>query len=1225
MSDDRFKFISPGVFIEEIDKSQIPELPERQGPVIIGRFAKGPSNRPIQVKNYNDLVEVFGLPSPGNASGDIWRSGAMTAPTYAAYAAQAWLRNNTPATIVRLLGVEHPDAVTYATGEGTSKAGWRTTNVHAKAAASSSGGAYGLLVVPDPDDTAHGATTGSVTFKLAFDEANIGGGGGHISIGIPSYLSGGVGAAATGIPEAADYLKFDFVANDAQPAQGIINIVAAEAQTDAALKTAMDRFVALINATTPVQTASAGQQTALDAIENAVYGVSDSGDSDGTTTTLAAIQAALSASYDDSNNRLTFHTRQAGGKTQGISILVDNVLEAGTGADITAVLGTTTSPAVAVDDAVTAITASTTAEVTGALGAIWYVQDGMMQLMGTPRDGLAGTTAATSSCVWMKSTGGQKFHVRVADSAGSTLQGAQVNFDPTSDSFIRKSFNTDPTATNDDLVDVSAGGVLQKYWLGETFEDHIRQHLKVTPKVTAGSFVSGTQVSASSSGDFLACVVGISETDGTWDWADHLAQASSAKTGWFFSNDKRGAQTAGETNGFDPTNAAHVEKLFKLIALDNGEHLSRDIKISLTDIKAPPNNFVKFGTFSVVVRANDDTDSKPVVLERYTGVSLDPKSSSYIMRVIGDKEYAYDSVSKTVRQFGTYDNKSKYVRVEVSPYVAAGSAEGLLPYGVYGPAVPNPLLVQQQGTADEDATVQFDDGDDTGTVAGGGLWVLGAEGVTANSIPTTLDSLVNTGDSTLGGGETESVLWDAGNAPLKATIDWPSNRIRVSASEGGLVRPTQAYFGYQANRAGTRIFSDDNVDFHRGAPSGFDMHAVASGKTHYSWIFTLDDLSGSLDASGEVSTMVHKTGSRAAGDSYSVKSGSSAIVDLGFNRITSPVFGGRDGLDITEKDPFRNRYLRKGSSEKTNYAYHTVQRAIDVCSDPEFIEFDLATIPGCTHETLTDNLVIACENRGDALAIIDLSGSYEPPHEDKGTSAIPASRRTGSVDLVAAGMKSRGLNSSYGCAFFPFVQIRDTVSDAILFVPPSVVALGTMSSSQRKSAVWFAPAGFTRGGLSEGSSGLPVVGVRTRVTSDQRDKLYDANINPIASFPAEGIVVFGQKTLQVTPSALDRINVRRLLIFLKKEISQIASRTLFEQNVQATWDRFTGQINPFLESVKAGQGLTDFKVVLDKTTTTDDMIDRNILYAKIFLKPARAIEFIALDFIITRSGASFDD
>ena len=175
------------------------------------------------------------------------------------------------------------------------------------------------------------------------------------------------------------------------------------------------------------------------------------------------------------------------------------------------------------------------------------------------------------------------------------------------------------------------------------------------------------------------------------------------------------------------------------------------------------------------------------------------------------------------------------------------------------------------------------------------------------------------------------------------------------------------------------------------------------------------------------------------------------------------------------------------------------------------------------------------------------------------------------------------------------------------------------------SELWFAPAGFTRGGLSEGAAGIPGTNVRLQLTSRERDRLYSANINPIASFPAEGLVVFGQKTLQVTPSALDRINVRRLLIHLKKEVSRIAATTLFEQNVQATWNRFAGQVEVFLNDVKAGLGLTDFRVVLDETTTTPDLVDRNILYAKVFLKPARAIEFIALDFIITDTGASFAD
>ena len=145
------------------------------------------------------------------------------------------------------------------------------------------------------------------------------------------------------------------------------------------------------------------------------------------------------------------------------------------------------------------------------------------------------------------------------------------------------------------------------------------------------------------------------------------------------------------------------------------------------------------------------------------------------------------------------------------------------------------------------------------------------------------------------------------------------------------------------------------------------------------------------------------------------------------------------------------------------------------------------------------------------------------------------------------------------------------------------------------------------------------------MTARDRDTLYGAGINPIASFPAEGIVVFGQKTLLGTQSALDRINVRRLLILIKKEMSTIAASTLFEQNVEATWLSFKNRAETVLNNIKGGQGLVDYKVVLDKTTTTPEMIDRNIMYAKIFLKPAQAIEFIALDFVITDTGAGFAD
>jgi len=283
----------------------------------------------------------------------------------------------------------------------------------------------------------------------------------------------------------------------------------------------------------------------------------------------------------------------------------------------------------------------------------------------------------------------------------------------------------------------------------------------------------------------------------------------------------------------------------------------------------------------------------------------------------------------------------------------------------------------------------------------------------------------------------------------------------------------------------------------------------------------------------------------------------------------------------------------------------------------------MVAMPGITEETLNTTMVRNAEARADSLAIIDLPDVYKPPHET--TASTFKDRVADSVQSVVDVFTNRGINSSYGCTYYPWVKIYDETSDAQLWVPPSIPAMGVMANTERRSALWFAPAGFNRGGLTEGSAGISVIGVTERLAAKDRDKLYEVNINPIASFPAEGIVIFGQKTLQITQSALDRINVRRLMIFVKKRVSRIANSLLFDQNVQSTWDRFTGQVQPFLETVKQGFGLTDFKVILDSSTTTPDLIDRNILYAKIFLKPARSIEFIAVDFVITNTGAAFED
>ncbi len=468
----------------------------------------------------------------------------------------------------------------------------------------------------------------------------------------------------------------------------------------------------------------------------------------------------------------------------------------------------------------------------------------------------------------------------------------------------------------------------------------------------------------------------------------------------------------------------------------------------------------------------------------------------------------------------------------------------------------------------------------------------------------------------------------SGNAAFTASFALPEIPTLSSASLSPAPSFGSVFFGFKTNVSSSKKNNEDMVDYVKELPAGAKISAYAA--TYNSFLFSLDDISGSV-TSGSIDKnqpVAWREGFRKDGLSLTAReltsSNGSPIVLSQFNRFTLPLLGGSDGLNITEKDPFNRRVLETNSGELSNYAYNSVKVAIESVSDPEVVEMNAVVIPGVENEGLTGLLIDKCEARGDALAIIDLKGDYVP-EEGKTDGDETSAQRKPDVDKVIANLKSRAINSSYGCAFFPWVLAKDNLNNNVVWLPPSIAALGTFSSSQKKTELWFAPAGFNRGGLTEGSAGIPVVQTALRLSSKNRDDLYSVNVNPIATFPSEGIVIFGQKTLQVTPSALDRINVRRLMIYLKKEISRMATTVLFDPNIQVTWKRFTNQAVPFLESVKSRFGLSEFRVVLDETTTTPELVDRNIVYAKILLKPTRAIEFIALDFVIANTGASFND
>tara|TARA_R100000081_G_C4819015_1_gene177829 strand:- start:3617 stop:4309 length:693 start_codon:yes stop_codon:yes gene_type:complete len=211
------------------------------------------------------------------------------------------------------------------------------------------------------------------------------------------------------------------------------------------------------------------------------------------------------------------------------------------------------------------------------------------------------------------------------------------------------------------------------------------------------------------------------------------------------------------------------------------------------------------------------------------------------------------------------------------------------------------------------------------------------------------------------------------------------------------------------------------------------------------------------------------------------------------------------------------------------------------------------------------------------------------------------------------------LDTNYAGTYYPWVQIIDGETALPVWVPPSVVIPGVISFTDSVSHEWFAPAGLNRGGLNS------VVQAKTRLTHTERDELYSGRVNPIASFPGQGVVVFGQKTLQGKASALDRINVRRLLIRLRKFIASSSRYLLFEQNTDTTRNRFLNIVNPFLNSVQQNSGLSAFKVVMDESNNTADVVDRNQLVGQIFIQPTRTAEFIVLDFIIQPTGAAFPE
>ena len=464
-----------------------------------------------------------------------------------------------------------------------------------------------------------------------------------------------------------------------------------------------------------------------------------------------------------------------------------------------------------------------------------------------------------------------------------------------------------------------------------------------------------------------------------------------------------------------------------------------------------------------------------------------------------------------------------------------------------------------------------------------------------------------------------------GPTNFTASYKFPSIPLRANGIEGGAADPYRAYYGIRPAISSTSTSHDpDYCDYLRRLPADVDSFTPGDD-FELSFTFTLDDII--IDTTANTVTYTDGSNlitSASVGASYTTDFSFGALLNKNVRQFLMPIHGGFEGWDITEKEPLRDDLIGTTRNDSTNYLQYTMNKALDSVLDPEVVPSNLLIMPGIKKPLITNRIISVAESRKDTLAIIDLEDDYTPIAERLAGATDLAS--LGSAASAVSSLRQRNLNSSYAAAFYPWVQISDNLNGSqLVWIPSSVAGLGAMAKSQATSELWFAPAGFNRGGLGSlgGSRGPRVLQARQRLDSKERDSLYEVNINPIATFPAEGVVIFGQKTLQADASALDRINVRRLVLFLKSQVSTISRNLLFDQNVQSTWNRFKSQVNPILSSVKARYGLSDYKLILDDSTTTADLIDRNIMYAKIYIKPARAIEYIVVDFVITKTGADF--
>jgi hypothetical protein len=723
-------------------------------------------------------------------------------------------------------------------------------------------------------------------------------------------------------------------------------------------------------------------------------------------------------------------------------------------------------------------------------------------------------------------------------------------------------------------------------------------------------------------------------------------------------------QTARTTSFISQPFGDKEYNLFHFEAISDGSYPNSRYKVSIANLRAStdPNN--PYGTFEVQVRAFNDTDLQPQVLETFPEVNLDPTSDRYIARIVGDRKVRFDHDAEIADErrlvvTGRYGNQSLFVRVVMDSAVENNEVpRTALPFGFRG--IPT---IKTTDSLTDDVTYAI-----SGT-AGNGLGGLTSRlaladvGITGSIVPPLPYRFKVTRGPLLG-----STSGDFGQIGTTTRVDrrfyWGVQNTRfVSGSIldpnlGSALNPiVDAYTKFVGvekldalvTGSGADVFNDNKFTLARVAlPNSAPAEVTGSAGEH-------------------MLRAVYVRDAVPSGTNYTVKAGgstdrvtlatlinsSSAVFNrfTPYNKFTSILYGGFDGLNILDKETAFMKD-RSASTDAGGYAVDSAARlglsvgdngkqagagidnnaiasyrtAIEIMSDPFAVRTNLLAIPGIRDPFVTDFAAEKTKEYSLSAYLMDIpswsvtgEGNSQRLYRD---AEDPAGTRPDAAE-TAEQFDSRAIDNNYVATYFPDVTIRDASSGRAVEVPASVAALGALGFNDLVSFPWFAPAGFNRGALAF------VTNTATRLLQEDRDVLYDARINPIANFPVESssrqsYVIFGQKTLQQAQSALDRLNVRRLLLEVKRLVSNVARNLLFEQNDSTTRAAFVNQVTPLLANIAAQQGIEQFSVICDSSNNSQLDNEQNRMNGRIVLVPTRAIEYVAIDFIVTNAGVSFE-